>query len=198
MVLDEELLERARQARERLIDLQQEAEMAQVGYQHTIRRLNAAGASLREIADALGLSYQRVHQIVDVGSGKGAMKECRMETGCSFCGVQRSEARKLIAGPGVFICDGCVDLAVEVLAEGEAANRRTRLVGTDPGNPKARCSFCGRKRDRAGDMAEAPDRPPLPLRKRSSFARRAEAVRICGDCIGLCEEILSEQRESSP
>ncbi|MDU3117700.1 MAG: ClpX C4-type zinc finger protein, partial [Finegoldia magna] len=27
---------------------------------------------------------------------------------CSFCGKSQDEVRKLIAGPGVFICDECV------------------------------------------------------------------------------------------
>ncbi len=29
---------------------------------------------------------------------------------CSFCGKQQREARKLIAGPTVFICDQCVKI----------------------------------------------------------------------------------------
>ena len=29
---------------------------------------------------------------------------------CSFCGKSQHEVRKLIAGPTVFICDGCVEL----------------------------------------------------------------------------------------
>ena len=31
---------------------------------------------------------------------------------CSFCGKSQHEVRKLIAGPSVFICDECVDLAM--------------------------------------------------------------------------------------
>ena len=45
MVLDQTLLREAKQARDRLIGLQHEAELAQVSYQHTIRRLHSAGAS---------------------------------------------------------------------------------------------------------------------------------------------------------
>ncbi len=36
---------------------------------------------------------------------------------CSFCGKRRDQVRKLIAGPGVRICDECVALCVEILAE---------------------------------------------------------------------------------
>ena len=36
---------------------------------------------------------------------------------CSFCGKGQDEVRKLIAGPGVFICDECVELCNDILAE---------------------------------------------------------------------------------
>ncbi|GAC1643104.1 MAG: hypothetical protein NVS9B11_12260 [Candidatus Dormibacteraceae bacterium] len=36
---------------------------------------------------------------------------------CSFCGKSDHEVRKLIAGPGVFICDQCVELASQILHE---------------------------------------------------------------------------------
>ena len=42
---------------------------------------------------------------------------------CSFCGKGNSEVKKLIAGPGVYICNQCVDLCVEVIAEAEAEPR---------------------------------------------------------------------------
>jgi len=74
MTLDREALERAQTARDRLVDLQHEAEVARVDYHHAIRQLHAKGGSLREIADSLGLSHQRVHQIVepvDGSSGRG-------------------------------------------------------------------------------------------------------------------------------
>ena len=64
MTLDEEILEEARSLRSRLLELQHDAERAQADYHHAIRRLQAAGGSLREIAAELGLSHQRVHQIV--------------------------------------------------------------------------------------------------------------------------------------
>lgn len=36
---------------------------------------------------------------------------------CSFCGKDQKEVRKLIAGPTVFICDECVNLCNEIMAE---------------------------------------------------------------------------------
>ncbi len=34
---------------------------------------------------------------------------------CSFCGKSQEQVRKLIAGPGVYICDECIDLCNEIL-----------------------------------------------------------------------------------
>jgi predicted transcriptional regulator len=67
MTLDEQLLTEAKDVRGRLLDLQHDVDRARVDYQHVIRRLHAAGGSMREIAEELGLSHQRVHQIVDAG-----------------------------------------------------------------------------------------------------------------------------------
>jgi ATP-dependent Clp protease ATP-binding subunit ClpX len=42
------------------------------------------------------------------------------ETGnlkCSFCGKPQEQVRKLVAGPGVYICDECIDLCSEIVVE---------------------------------------------------------------------------------
>lgn len=36
---------------------------------------------------------------------------------CSFCTRSQKQVRKLIAGPGVYICDECVDLCYEIIQE---------------------------------------------------------------------------------
>ncbi len=38
---------------------------------------------------------------------------------CSFCGRTQDEVRKLIAGPGVYICDECVELCNNIISEDE-------------------------------------------------------------------------------
>ncbi len=165
-----------------------EADLARVDYQHAIRRLNAAGGSLREIADALGLSYQRVHEIVDVSAGKGAVKpsaEARQH--CSFCGRPAPEVRKLIAGPAVFICDDCVELTQQVLDTGEHRPAITRLNAVGPDSATVRCSFCGNKATQVSGMAEAAG-PTV----KTKMGRRPAPSRICAACLGLCHEILSE------
>src|SRR5438128_10687210 len=37
---------------------------------------------------------------------------------CSFCGKSQEDVRRLVAGPGVYICDECVELCREIIAEG--------------------------------------------------------------------------------
>ena len=34
---------------------------------------------------------------------------------CSFCGKSQRQVKKLIAGPGVYICDECIDLCNEII-----------------------------------------------------------------------------------
>jgi len=36
---------------------------------------------------------------------------------CSFCGKSQDEVKKLIAGPSVYICDECIQLCNEIIAE---------------------------------------------------------------------------------
>ena len=36
---------------------------------------------------------------------------------CSFCGKHQRQVKKLIAGPGVYICNQCIDLCVEIIAK---------------------------------------------------------------------------------
>jgi hypothetical protein len=69
MTLDEQILAEAKEARGRLVDLEGQTAHVRVDYHHAIKKLHAAGGSLREIADALELSHQRVHQIVEGPAG---------------------------------------------------------------------------------------------------------------------------------
>lgn len=46
---------------------------------------------------------------------------------CSFCGKTQRQVKKLIAGPGVYICDECVGLCNEILEEELDAEREVRL-----------------------------------------------------------------------
>ncbi len=67
--MNTELLAEARQAQERLIDAERDAEVARADFYRAVRRLHLHGSSLRELAASLGLSHQRVHQIVEEAGG---------------------------------------------------------------------------------------------------------------------------------
>ncbi|MBV2169662.1 MAG: ATP-dependent Clp protease ATP-binding subunit ClpX, partial [Bdellovibrio sp.] len=47
---------------------------------------------------------------------------------CSFCGKGQKEVKKLIAGPGVYICDECIDLCNDIIDEEK--ERETAVKGT--------------------------------------------------------------------
>ena len=69
MTLDEQILAEAKEVRQHLVDLEGQTAHARVDYHLAIKKLHAAGGSLREIAEALELSHQRVHQIVEGPAG---------------------------------------------------------------------------------------------------------------------------------
>jgi len=50
---------------------------------------------------------------------------------CSFCGKRQKQVKKLIAGPGVYICDECIDLCNEIIEE-ELAESSDLGLGTLP------------------------------------------------------------------
>jgi hypothetical protein len=42
---------------------------------------------------------------------------------CSFCTKSQDDVQKLVAGPGVYICDGCVELCVKIIAHEKSPGR---------------------------------------------------------------------------
>src|SRR3970282_833446 len=50
---------------------------------------------------------------------------------CSFCGKSQNDVRKLIAGPTVYICDECVELWNDIIAE-EWEEERSREIRSLP------------------------------------------------------------------
>jgi ATP-dependent Clp protease ATP-binding subunit ClpX len=48
---------------------------------------------------------------------------------CSFCNKDQNDVRKLIAGPTVFICDECVDVCNDIIADDRRSESRTGRVG---------------------------------------------------------------------
>ena len=54
---------------------------------------------------------------------------------CSFCGKTAAEVRKLIAGPGVYICDNCITLCKSVLDKELSAESRKMASKISPPKP---------------------------------------------------------------
>jgi hypothetical protein len=174
MALDEGLLGQARVAATGWADAQQQASLAKEAYHQSVRRLYLTGASMREIAEALGLSHQRVHQIIEASGGTAGWKP-RSGAGlaCSFCGATKSDVTYLIAGPGVYICEACVALARQVVREADEQNRPRTHLDPLPASSSLGCSFCGKA---AGQRLVA-----------------GPGVRICDQCLEFCAEVLAAQ-----
>jgi len=68
------------------------------------------------------------------GYGKGSTYVC------SFCGKSQDEVRKLIAGPTVYICDECIELCNEIIAE-EVEQEEVRRRSASIPKPKEIKSF---------------------------------------------------------
>jgi ATP-dependent protease Clp ATPase subunit len=97
---------------------------------------------------------------------------------CSFCGKSQKQVEKLIAGPGVYICDGCVSRAQAVMAEpGRTASTPIATIQQVSDEAGAeQCSFCGKHRHQVAAMASAGD-----------------TRTICDECLGICDEVLNDE-----
>ncbi len=47
---------------------------------------------------------------------------------CSFCLKPNTEVKALVAGPAVFVCDGCIDLCCQIIGELPAVRQEPRLL----------------------------------------------------------------------
>ena len=56
-----------------------------------------------------------------------ANKESTQSLKCSFCGKSQKQVIKLIAGPGVYICDECIELCIEIIDEEKVEKLETSL-----------------------------------------------------------------------
>ncbi len=175
MALSPELLEKARAAGAQMEAAERQAMLSRGEYHTAVRRLHLAGASLREIAQALSLSHQRVQQIVSGAGGTWWRRAWRTRTigrdaACTWCGHPPSEVAKLIAGPNVFICDACVESAERTAAGARASSGPFERM--KPRSIAARCSFCGKRANEGRSLATAPP------------------GNVCTDCLRVCREIL--------
>jgi ClpX C4-type zinc finger len=167
-VLDPIALEQCEAARTELQRAEETLASSRAAFERSVRRLYVEGASIREIAQKLGLSHQRVHQLIDSEPKSWWQRVFGLRTepsrGCSFCGKEPKDVAKLVAGPGIHICDGCIANATKAL--NDEASTFQRLSET----ARKRCSFCG-------------------SRKRGLALASAGGHQICGKCAALAEGI---------
>ncbi len=60
---------------------------------------------------------------------------------CSFCGKTKAEAKKLIAGQGVHICDECVELCVEIISDLKGEEKLIDSFGKEIPSPSTICKI---------------------------------------------------------
>jgi ATP-dependent Clp protease ATP-binding subunit ClpX len=60
-------------------------------------------------------------------------RDTKIDRRCAFCGRARSEVRKLVAGPSVYICDKCIGVCKQLLSEDR---RAVPLDGPRPPRPR--------------------------------------------------------------
>jgi len=180
MTLDPQLLDQARRHEAACHDAERQLLLAKADYHTAIRRLHLAGGPLREIAQALSVSHQRVQQIVSGAGGTWWRRAWRRRTigadaVCTWCGRPPSEVAKLIAGAHVYICDDCVTNAERVAGGGTAAGAFRSVRGA---RASVRCAFCRRRGSR--------DRALVP----------SPAGSVCHACLQTCREILDGRADT--
>ena len=60
---------------------------------------------------------------------------------CSFCGKSQKQVQQLIAGPGVYICDECVELCNEIIEERMAEQSGGDIAEFDLPKPREIFAF---------------------------------------------------------
>ena len=106
---------------------------------------------------------------------------------CSFCSKDQNSVRKLIAGPNVFICDECVEVCNDIMAD-DGHWKTGKATGVQPPDPKrdqiaitsaltvaVRCALCR-----------------MPLFTSDALAVEARGP-LCPGCVGAIQAALAER-----
>ena len=103
---------------------------------------------------------------------------------CSFCNKSQGDVRKLIAGPSVNICDGCVEVCQDIIADDTRFTPATEAIEQRPVTPipdkvfsgiAVRCALC---------------RMPVPVEEGLPIPNRGV---LCPGCVGEVEATLAER-----
>jgi hypothetical protein len=103
---------------------------------------------------------------------------------CSFCKKDQNEVKKLIAGPEVFICDECVEVCNDIIADDPRLNPAAddpSLIQIPPrfSGPQISCALCG-----------------LPTLIEEVLVVESRGA-LCGGCVDAIETAIAG-REDSP
>jgi ATP-dependent protease Clp ATPase subunit len=93
---------------------------------------------------------------------------------CSFCNVSQADTKKLVAGPGVYVCEQCILAGEDVVRTGNAAKGPRQVVLRSAITEPHDCGFCGK----------------LPAQVKGMV--KGGRGRICDECLALCRDILDE------
>lgn len=98
---------------------------------------------------------------------------------CSFCNKNQNNVRKVIAGPAVFICDECVQVCVDIMADDHRFERDVPVESADAdrGNSSrsatATCTLCR-----------------MPVLLEDALLVEARAL-LCHPCVSAIEDALT-------
>jgi len=184
-VQDDHLISLARAARIAMETAEHETRKKRGDYHAAIGALAHGGMTVREIGRALGLSHQRVQQIL-------------AELACSFCGLAADAVARLVVGAGrqptwkpgeprkaavsVYICDRCIVRAARTVRRGEELDEDGVLMTLASHASTEPCDFCGcRLGERTG------------LRARCESIVACDDARICRHCIAMASNIIETE-----
>jgi hypothetical protein len=136
--------------------------------EHLLLGLAREGGGLgARILAELGVGYHQLSGRVN-----------RAGLACSFCGRSGLDVARLVAGPGLFICEHCTEAAGRLLGPGDVGEPSGQLKAV-PSDEASRCSFCGKGRSGVARLVAA-----------------GSGVAICGDCLALSAEIQQAERDA--
>jgi hypothetical protein len=152
-------------------------------FKGSIRRLRDAKVSpgrskvarqLFEVATALEESLEKAygekwHTLVPEVADEGDQSRC------SFCGKDQSAAKKLIAGPSVFICDDCVELCHRIVRQKVKLQEKSKPSQ----RPKKRERLCG-------ICTEPHDENKLIFLPHAAY--------MCGECLEAIQTLREQKR----
>lgn len=108
---------------------------------------------------------------------------------CSFCEKLQNDVRKIIAGPSVYICDECVEVCVDIIANDtrftggttvQEPSSATPLPAGAAGGLAVRCSLC---------------KMPLPVEDALPIPSRGA---LCPGCVGEIQAAAAERAGEDP